>query len=74
MTVSEQFCSCGVSSLGIFDLLLLFQQENDFAKRIEEVKPMFVEPRNKGRFSEVDYLHYIPLSFSEIVSMFNDLL
>lgn len=32
---------------------------------------MFVEPRNKGSFAEVAYLHYIPVTFSWTVLVFN---
>lgn len=46
------------------------QQEHDFAKRIEEVKPMFVEPRNKGSFAEVGNLHYIPAAHLQAIVMF----
>ncbi|KAI1233440.1 hypothetical protein IHE44_0004617 [Lamprotornis superbus] len=56
-------------SYPVMDKSLEYWREHDFAKRIEEVKPMFVEPRNKGTFSEVDYLHYILLSFSETVCL-----
>nr|XP_021139479.1 regulator of telomere elongation helicase 1 [Columba livia] len=43
-------------SYPVMDKSLEYWREHDFARRIEEVKPMFVEPRNKGSFAEVDYL------------------
>ncbi|XP_025911813.1 regulator of telomere elongation helicase 1 isoform X3 [Apteryx rowi] len=39
-------------SYPVMDKSLEYWREHDFAKRIEEVKPMFVEPRNKGSFTE----------------------
>ncbi|XP_050774215.1 regulator of telomere elongation helicase 1 isoform X7 [Gopherus flavomarginatus] len=39
-------------SYPVMDKSLEYWREHDFAKRIEEVKPMFVEPRNKGTFTE----------------------
>ncbi|XP_071428784.1 regulator of telomere elongation helicase 1 isoform X2 [Pithys albifrons albifrons] len=45
-------------SYPVMDKSLQYWREHDFAKRIEEVKPMFVEPRNKGSFSEVIDAYY----------------
>nr|XP_032622388.1 regulator of telomere elongation helicase 1 isoform X7 [Chelonoidis abingdonii] len=39
-------------SYPVMDKSLEYWREHDFAKRIEEVKPMFVEPRSKGTFTE----------------------
>uniref|UniRef100_A0A7M4EFT5 Regulator of telomere elongation helicase 1 n=1 Tax=Crocodylus porosus TaxID=8502 RepID=A0A7M4EFT5_CROPO len=40
-------------SYPVMDKSLVHWREHDFARRIEEVKPMFVEPRNKDTFTEV---------------------
>ncbi|KAM8996481.1 regulator of telomere elongation helicase 1 isoform 2-T2 [Ara ararauna] len=40
------------SSYPVMDKSLEYWREHDFASRIEKVKSMFVEPRNKGSFSE----------------------
>uniref|UniRef100_A0A803XT35 Regulator of telomere elongation helicase 1 n=1 Tax=Meleagris gallopavo TaxID=9103 RepID=A0A803XT35_MELGA len=45
-------------SYPVMDKSLEYWREHDFAKRIEEVKPMFVEPRNKGSFAEVIDAYY----------------
>ncbi|KFW09472.1 Regulator of telomere elongation helicase 1, partial [Eurypyga helias] len=45
-------------SYPVMDKSLKYWREHDFAKRIEEVKPMFVEPRDKGSFSEVMGAYY----------------
>uniref|UniRef100_A0A8C8R767 Regulator of telomere elongation helicase 1 n=1 Tax=Pelusios castaneus TaxID=367368 RepID=A0A8C8R767_9SAUR len=45
-------------SYPVMDKSLEYWREHDFAKRIEEVKPMFVEPRNKGAFTEVMDAYY----------------
>ncbi|XP_010212249.1 PREDICTED: regulator of telomere elongation helicase 1 isoform X2 [Tinamus guttatus] len=45
-------------SYPVMDKSLEYWREHDFAKRIEEVKPMFVEPRNKGSFTEVMDAYY----------------
>ncbi|KFP76950.1 Regulator of telomere elongation helicase 1, partial [Acanthisitta chloris] len=45
-------------SYPVMDKSLEYWREHDFAKRIEEVKPMFVEPRSKGSFSEVIDAYY----------------
>uniref|UniRef100_A0A8C0FU27 Regulator of telomere elongation helicase 1 n=1 Tax=Bubo bubo TaxID=30461 RepID=A0A8C0FU27_BUBBB len=45
-------------SYPVMDKSLEYWREHDFAKRIEEVKPMFVEPRNKGSFAEVMGAYY----------------
>ncbi|KFO77522.1 Regulator of telomere elongation helicase 1, partial [Cuculus canorus] len=45
-------------SYPVMDKSLEYWREHDFAKRIEEVKPMFVEPRNKGSFTEVIDAYY----------------
>ncbi|XP_009865860.1 PREDICTED: regulator of telomere elongation helicase 1, partial [Apaloderma vittatum] len=45
-------------SYPVMDKSLEYWRERDFAKRIEEAKPMFVEPRNKGSFSEVIDAYY----------------
>ncbi|OPJ84950.1 regulator of telomere elongation helicase 1 isoform B [Patagioenas fasciata monilis] len=45
-------------SYPVMDKSLEYWREHDFAKRIEEVKPMFVEPRNKGSFAEVMDAYY----------------
>ncbi|XP_006132510.2 regulator of telomere elongation helicase 1 isoform X1 [Pelodiscus sinensis] len=45
-------------SYPVMDKSLEYWREHDFAKRIEEVKPMFVEPRNKGTFTEVMDAYY----------------
>ncbi|XP_033374918.1 regulator of telomere elongation helicase 1 isoform X11 [Parus major] len=45
-------------SYPVMDKSLEYWREHDFAKRIEEVKPMFVEPKNKGSFSEVIDAYY----------------
>uniref|UniRef100_A0A803YF05 Regulator of telomere elongation helicase 1 n=1 Tax=Meleagris gallopavo TaxID=9103 RepID=A0A803YF05_MELGA len=50
-------------SYPVMDKSLEYWREHDFAKRIEEVKPMFVEPRNKGSFAEVGNLHYISVAY-----------
>uniref|UniRef100_A0A8D2KR29 Regulator of telomere elongation helicase 1 n=1 Tax=Varanus komodoensis TaxID=61221 RepID=A0A8D2KR29_VARKO len=39
-------------SYPVMDKSLEFWREHDFVKKIEAVKPVFVEPRNKGAFSE----------------------
>ncbi|XP_062484300.1 regulator of telomere elongation helicase 1 [Pezoporus occidentalis] len=46
------------SSYPVMDKSLEYWREHDFASRIEEVKSMFVEPRNKGSFSEVIDAYY----------------
>ncbi|OXB67837.1 hypothetical protein ASZ78_005519 [Callipepla squamata] len=45
-------------SYPVMDKSLEYWREHDFARRIEEVKPMFVEPRNKGSFAEVIDAYY----------------
>uniref|UniRef100_A0A8C5TY42 Regulator of telomere elongation helicase 1 n=1 Tax=Malurus cyaneus samueli TaxID=2593467 RepID=A0A8C5TY42_9PASS len=45
-------------SYPVMDKSLEYWRGHDFAKRIEEVKPIFVEPRNKGSFSEVINAYY----------------
>ncbi|XP_054247853.1 regulator of telomere elongation helicase 1 [Indicator indicator] len=45
-------------SYPVMDKSLEYWREHDLAKRIEEVKPMFVEPRNKGSFAEVMDAYY----------------
>ncbi|XP_064888285.1 regulator of telomere elongation helicase 1 isoform X3 [Columba livia] len=45
-------------SYPVMDKSLEYWREHDFARRIEEVKPMFVEPRNKGSFAEVMDAYY----------------
>ncbi|KFQ34678.1 Regulator of telomere elongation helicase 1, partial [Merops nubicus] len=45
-------------SYPVMDKSLEYWREHDFARRIEEVKPMFVEPRNKGSFAEVMGAYY----------------
>ncbi|KFZ57964.1 Regulator of telomere elongation helicase 1, partial [Antrostomus carolinensis] len=45
-------------SYPVMDKSLEYWREHDFAKRIEEVKPMFVEPKNKGSFTEVMDAYY----------------
>uniref|UniRef100_A0A8C3HMM7 Regulator of telomere elongation helicase 1 n=1 Tax=Chrysemys picta bellii TaxID=8478 RepID=A0A8C3HMM7_CHRPI len=45
-------------SYPVMDKSLEYWREHDFAKRIEEVKPMFVEPRNKGTFTEIMDAYY----------------
>ncbi|XP_025057485.1 regulator of telomere elongation helicase 1 isoform X1 [Alligator sinensis] len=45
-------------SYPVMDKSLAHWREHDFARRIEEVKPMFVEPRNKGTFMEVMDAYY----------------
>ncbi|NXU85851.1 RTEL1 helicase, partial [Xiphorhynchus elegans] len=45
-------------SYSVMDKSLEYWREHNFAKRIEEVKPIFVEPRNKGSFSEVIDAYY----------------
>uniref|UniRef100_A0A663MT05 Regulator of telomere elongation helicase 1 n=1 Tax=Athene cunicularia TaxID=194338 RepID=A0A663MT05_ATHCN len=45
-------------SYPVMDKSLEYWREHDIAKRIEEVKPMFVEPRNKGSFAEVMGAYY----------------
>ncbi|KFQ30106.1 Regulator of telomere elongation helicase 1, partial [Mesitornis unicolor] len=45
-------------SYPVMDKSLEYWREHDFTKRIEEVKPMFVEPRNKGSFAEVMDAYY----------------
>ncbi|XP_068006349.1 regulator of telomere elongation helicase 1 isoform X2 [Melanerpes formicivorus] len=40
-------------SYPVMDRSLEYWREHDLARRIEEVKPMFVEPRSKGSFAEV---------------------
>ncbi|XP_033922812.1 regulator of telomere elongation helicase 1 [Melopsittacus undulatus] len=46
------------SSYPVMDKSLEYWREHDFTSRIEEVKTMFVEPRNKGSFSEVIDAYY----------------
>ncbi|XP_043383095.1 regulator of telomere elongation helicase 1 isoform X21 [Chelonia mydas] len=45
-------------SYPVMEKSLDYWREHDFAKRIEEVKPMFVEPRNKGTFTEIMDAYY----------------
>ncbi|XP_066480126.1 regulator of telomere elongation helicase 1 isoform X2 [Tiliqua scincoides] len=45
-------------SYPVMDKSLEYWREHDFAGRIEAVKPMFVEPRNKGTFTEVMDAYY----------------
>uniref|UniRef100_A0A7M4EFQ4 Regulator of telomere elongation helicase 1 n=1 Tax=Crocodylus porosus TaxID=8502 RepID=A0A7M4EFQ4_CROPO len=45
-------------SYPVMDKSLVHWREHDFARRIEEVKPMFVEPRNKDTFTEVMDAYY----------------
>ncbi|XP_063003371.1 regulator of telomere elongation helicase 1 [Elgaria multicarinata webbii] len=45
-------------SYPVMDKSLEFWKEHDFTKKIEAVKPMFVEPRNKGTFTEVIDAYY----------------
>ncbi|XP_043351971.1 regulator of telomere elongation helicase 1 isoform X18 [Dermochelys coriacea] len=45
-------------SYPVMDKSLEYWREHDFAKRIEEVKPVFVEPRNKGTFTEIMDAYY----------------
>uniref|UniRef100_A0A8C0G082 Regulator of telomere elongation helicase 1 n=1 Tax=Chelonoidis abingdonii TaxID=106734 RepID=A0A8C0G082_CHEAB len=45
-------------SYPVMDKSLEYWREHDFAKRIEEVKPMFVEPRSKGTFTEIMDAYY----------------
>ncbi|NWI66671.1 RTEL1 helicase, partial [Todus mexicanus] len=45
-------------SYPVMDKSLEYWRENDLAKRIEEVKPMFMEPKNKGSFAEVIDAYY----------------
>uniref|UniRef100_A0A8B9NZ86 Regulator of telomere elongation helicase 1 n=1 Tax=Apteryx owenii TaxID=8824 RepID=A0A8B9NZ86_APTOW len=52
-------------SYPVMDKSLEYWREHDFAKRIEEVKPMFVEPRNKGSFTEVGNMKTLSLQASE---------
>ncbi|XP_054836585.1 regulator of telomere elongation helicase 1 [Eublepharis macularius] len=45
-------------SYPVLDKSLEYWREHDFAGKIEAVKPMFVEPRNKGTFTEVMDAYY----------------
>ncbi|XP_037257973.1 regulator of telomere elongation helicase 1 isoform X1 [Falco rusticolus] len=45
-------------SYSAMDKSLEYWREHDFTKRIEEVKPIFVEPKNKGSFAEVMGAYY----------------
>ncbi|KAI6073986.1 Regulator of telomere elongation helicase 1 isoform X1 [Aix galericulata] len=45
-------------SYPVMDKSLEYWREYDFAKRIEEVKPIFVEPKYKGSFAEVMDAYY----------------
>ncbi|XP_006873443.1 PREDICTED: regulator of telomere elongation helicase 1 [Chrysochloris asiatica] len=45
-------------SYPVMEKSLEFWRARDFARRIEEIKPMFVEPRSKGGFSEVMDAYY----------------
>uniref|UniRef100_A0ACB8F710 Regulator of telomere elongation helicase 1 n=1 Tax=Sphaerodactylus townsendi TaxID=933632 RepID=A0ACB8F710_9SAUR len=45
-------------SYPVLDKSLEYWKEHDFAGKIEAVKPMFVEPRNKGTFTEVMDAYY----------------
>uniref|UniRef100_A0A493TJW4 Regulator of telomere elongation helicase 1 homolog n=1 Tax=Anas platyrhynchos platyrhynchos TaxID=8840 RepID=A0A493TJW4_ANAPP len=45
-------------SYPVMDKSLEYWREHDFAKRIEEVKPIFVEPKYKGSFAEVMDAYY----------------
>ncbi|XP_053250552.1 regulator of telomere elongation helicase 1 isoform X3 [Podarcis raffonei] len=45
-------------SYPVMDKSLEYWREHDLAGRIEAVKPMFVEPRNKGTFTEVINAYY----------------
>nr|XP_056700889.1 regulator of telomere elongation helicase 1 [Euleptes europaea] len=45
-------------SYPVLDKSLEYWREHDFAGKIEAVKPVFVEPRNKGTFTEVMDAYY----------------
>ncbi|KAM9590469.1 regulator of telomere elongation helicase 1 isoform 1-T1 [Trichechus inunguis] len=45
-------------SYPVMEKSLEFWRAHDFARRIEELKPMFAEPRSKGSFSEVIDAYY----------------
>ncbi|XP_045152856.1 regulator of telomere elongation helicase 1 isoform X1 [Echinops telfairi] len=45
-------------SYPVMERSLEFWRAGDFARRVEETKPMFVEPRSKGGFSEVIGAYY----------------
>ncbi|XP_063815226.1 regulator of telomere elongation helicase 1 isoform X5 [Pseudophryne corroboree] len=45
-------------SYPVMDKSIEFWKENGFSSRIEDVKPMFVEPRGKGSFNEVMDAYY----------------
>ncbi|XP_075032722.1 regulator of telomere elongation helicase 1 [Mixophyes fleayi] len=45
-------------SYPVMDKSVEFWKENGFSTRIEDVKPMFVEPRSKGSFTEVMDAYY----------------
>ncbi|XP_028926263.1 regulator of telomere elongation helicase 1 isoform X1 [Ornithorhynchus anatinus] len=45
-------------SYPVMDKSLEFWRAHDFAKKIEDLKPMFVEPRSKGGFTEVIDAYY----------------
>ncbi|XP_053100665.1 regulator of telomere elongation helicase 1 isoform X2 [Hemicordylus capensis] len=45
-------------SYPVMDKSLEYWREHDFAGKIEAVKPMFVEPRSKGTFTEVIDAYY----------------
>ncbi|KAJ7332208.1 hypothetical protein JRQ81_014388, partial [Phrynocephalus forsythii] len=45
-------------SYPVMDKTLEYWREHDFAGKIEAVKPLFVEPRNKGTFTEVIDAYY----------------
>uniref|UniRef100_A0A8B9TBW6 Regulator of telomere elongation helicase 1 n=1 Tax=Anas platyrhynchos TaxID=8839 RepID=A0A8B9TBW6_ANAPL len=61
-------------SYPVMDKSLEYWREHDFAKRIEEVKPIFVEPKYKGSFAEVGNLHYITVMFPQAIMIFKYLL
>uniref|UniRef100_A0A8D2IMG5 Regulator of telomere elongation helicase 1 n=1 Tax=Varanus komodoensis TaxID=61221 RepID=A0A8D2IMG5_VARKO len=52
-------------SYPVMDKSLEFWREHDFVKKIEAVKPVFVEPRNKGAFSEVIDAYYKKIACPE---------
>ncbi|KAM6163903.1 LOW QUALITY PROTEIN: regulator of telomere elongation helicase 1 [Rhynchocyon petersi] len=49
-------------SYPVMEKSLEFWRARDFARRLEELKPLFVEPRSKGSFSEVIDAYYSKIS------------
>ncbi|XP_058859713.1 regulator of telomere elongation helicase 1 isoform X2 [Acipenser ruthenus] len=50
------------SSYPVMDKTIEYWKDNGHSSRIEDIKPMFVEPRNKGAFTEVMDGYYAKVS------------